>query len=40
MSRRFPSATNARILDEMLTKWEALGYRFASLEELAGERAE
>ena len=34
------SATNARILDELLTKWEALGYRFASLEELAGERAE
>ena len=34
------SATNARILDELLAKWEALGYRFASLEELAGERAE
>ncbi|MFQ9127886.1 MAG: polysaccharide deacetylase family protein [Butyricicoccaceae bacterium] len=32
------SATNARILDELLAKWEALGYRFASLEELAGER--
>ena len=34
------SATNARILDELLAKLEALGYRFASLEELAGERAE
>ena len=34
------SATNARILDELLAKWEALGYRFASLEELAGEKAE
>ena len=34
------SATNARILDELLAKWEALGYHFASLEELAGERAE
>ena len=34
------SATNARILDELLAKWEALGYRFASLEELAGERTE
>ena len=28
------SSTNARILDELLTKWEAMGYRFASLEEL------
>ncbi len=34
------SATNARILDELLAKWEALGSPFASLEELAGERAE
>lgn len=31
------SETNARILDELLTKWEALGYRFGSLEELTGE---
>lgn len=29
------SKTNAEILDELLTKWEALGYRFGSLEELA-----
>ena len=28
------SATNAAILDELLTKWEDLGYHFASLEEL------
>ena len=28
------SATNAAILDELLTKWEAMGYRFASLDEL------
>ena len=28
------SETNAQILDELLTKWENLGYRFASLEEL------
>ena len=28
------SSTNAQILDELLSKWEAMGYRFASLEEL------
>ena len=28
------SATNAEILDELLTKWEQMGYRFASLEDL------
>ena len=28
------SATNAAILDELLTKWESMGYRFASLREL------
>jgi len=28
------SATNAEILDELLEKWESMGYRFASLEEL------
>ena len=28
------SATNAAILDDLLTKWEDMGYRFASLEEL------
>ncbi|MBE6976898.1 MAG: delta-lactam-biosynthetic de-N-acetylase [Ruminococcaceae bacterium] len=28
------SATNAEVLDGILTKWEALGYRFASLDEL------
>ena len=28
------SATNARILDELLTRWEEMGYRFASLDEL------
>ncbi len=28
------SATNAQILDELLTKWEAMGYRFAPLQDL------
>ena len=28
------SKTNAEILDELLTKWEESGYRFASIEEL------
>ena len=28
------SATNAEILDELLTRWEEMGYRFASLDEL------
>ena len=30
------SATNAQILDELLTKWEEMGYKFRSLEELTG----
>lgn len=29
------SKTNGEILDELLTKWEDMGYRFASLDELA-----
>ena len=28
------SATNAEILDELLTRWKDQGYRFASLSEL------
>lgn len=28
------SATNAAILDELLTKWEAMGYRFESIDKL------
>ena len=28
------SATNAEILDELLTKWEEMGYRFAPISEL------
>ena len=28
------SQTNADILDELLTKWKDLGYRFGTLEEL------
>ncbi len=28
------SKTNAEILDELLTKWESLGYRFGTLDEL------
>lgn len=34
------SRTNAEILDELLSKWEDMGYRFASLEELPGVQAE
>lgn len=30
------SRTNAEILDELLTKWEQMGYRFGNLEELTG----
>ena len=30
------SETNAEILDELLTKWEELGYRFGTLDELFG----
>lgn len=29
------SATNAQILDELLTRWEEMGYSFASIRELA-----
>ena len=29
------SSTNAEILDELLTKWEEMGYTFKSLSELA-----
>ena len=32
------SSTNAAILDELLSRWEDMGYRFGSLEELFGER--
>ena len=31
------SRTNADILDELLTRWEEMGYRFATLEELFAE---
>ena len=31
------SATNAQILDELLSKWEDMGYRFAPIEELFAE---
>ena len=30
------SRTNAEILDDLLTKWEEMGYHFASLDELPG----
>ena len=30
------SSTNAEILDELLSKWEEMGYRFGSLNELTG----
>ena len=31
------SSTNAQILDELLTKWEEMGYTFRSLEQLVQE---
>ena len=31
------SATNAEILDELLTKWEEMGYTFKSLDALVNE---
>ncbi len=31
------SKTNGEILDELLTKWEEMGYQFKSLKELVGE---
>ncbi|MGI6030939.1 MAG: polysaccharide deacetylase family protein [Eubacteriales bacterium] len=31
------SATNGEILDELLTRWEEMGYTFGTLEELCGE---
>ena len=30
------SRTNAEILDELLTRWEEMGYTFRSLEDLPG----
>lgn len=30
------SETNAQVLDELLTKWEEMGYRFGTLDELFG----
>ena len=33
------SQTNAAILDDLLTRWEELGYEFASLETLFSEQA-
>ena len=30
------SATNADILDELLTKWKSMGYRFESIDKLFG----
>ena len=33
------SSTNAEILDELLTKWEEMGYSFGSLDQLASESA-
>lgn len=32
------SSTNAQILDELLTKWEEMGYTFGTLAELCGEK--
>ena len=32
------SRTNAEILDELLTKWKDMGYRFGTLEELFGDK--
>lgn len=33
------SSTNAEILDELLTKWEEMGYSFGTLKELTGEES-
>lgn len=33
------SSTNAAILDELLTKWEEMGYTFKTLDQLAGQSA-
>ena len=33
------SRTNAEILDDLLTKWEEMGYSFASLEEISSKEA-
>lgn len=33
------SSTNAEILDELLTKWEEMGYRFGTLDELVRKAA-
>ena len=33
------SQTNAEIMDELLTKWEEMGYQFKSLDQLAGGAA-
>ena len=33
------SKTNGEILDELLTKWEEMGYEFHSLDELAQGKA-
>ncbi len=32
------SSTNAEILDELLTKWESMGYRFASIDTLFSDQ--
>ena len=32
------SKTNGEILDELLTKWEEMGYRFGTLDEVVGEQ--
>ncbi len=34
------SSTNANILDELLTKWEEMGYSFGTLQELCGEKTD
>ena len=34
------SQTNAEILDELLTKWEDLGYSFGTLDDLFADMAE
>ncbi|RGZ00436.1 delta-lactam-biosynthetic de-N-acetylase [Clostridium sp. AM58-1XD] len=34
------SSTNAQILDELLTKWEEMGYHFASLDDLVNASAQ
>ena len=38
LRRLSTSRTNAEILDELLTKWKDMGYRFGTLDELFNDK--